>query len=142
MWALIGLPIVIVAVAVAATPGMTATAAVITLLVGILVTALFALARLETEVRTDGVVIRFHGLWPTRRIRLDEIVDVEARRYSMWESGGWGVHFTFAGMTYNVSGNEGVAIRLRTGRRVLVGSQRAGELSSAIREAMRRQAPR
>jgi hypothetical protein len=81
-------------------------------------------------------VIKFHGLWPTRTIKTEDIETVEARRYSIWDSGGWGVHLTFRGMAYNVSGNEGVFIHLRRGARVLVGSQRANELAQAIRKAL------
>ncbi len=50
---------------------------------------LFALARLETEVRGDAVYVHFHGIWPTRRIPLADIVGYEVKRYTMWESGGW-----------------------------------------------------
>jgi hypothetical protein len=35
-------------------------------------------------------------------------------------------------MAYNVSGNQGVDLTLRDGRRVMLGSQRADELAAAI----------
>src|SRR5258708_26359217 len=44
---------------------------------------LFLFARLETEVRGDAVYVHFHGLWPTRRIRLEDIAGFQARRYTM-----------------------------------------------------------
>ena len=137
-WILIAVPIVAAVVALAATPKMTLTAIVVTVLVGIFVTALFAFARLESEVRAEGIYVHFHGLWPTRRIPLGDIEGYEARRYNLWESGGWGVHFTMGGIAYNVSGNEGVVFQLKKGKggRVLVGTQRPAEFAAAIAKAM------
>ena len=62
-------------------------------------------------------------------------------RYTMWDSGGWGVHFGLAGMTYNVSGNDGVHFRLTDGRRVLVGTQRPAEFASGIAKAIAARPP-
>jgi len=138
LWILIALPIVIGIASLATIPRMSVTAIVVTLAVGGLVTGVLALARLETEVRSDEIVVRFHGLWPTRRIALQDIDSYEARRYTMWESGGWGVHFTMSGVAYNVSGNEGMIIRLKKGKggRVLIGTQRPDEFAAAIAKAM------
>jgi hypothetical protein len=136
LWLFLAVPIFVAAVATAASAQVTLWSLVVTLVISALVAALFIFARLETEVRTDAIVIKFHGLWPTRTIRLEDVESVEARRYSIWDSGGWGVHLTFGGMAYNVSGNEGAFIHLRKGSRVLVGSQRADELARAIRRAL------
>lgn len=104
------------------------------ILAGVMV--LFAVARLETEVRSDAIYVHFHGLWPTRRIPLEKIVSYEARRYTIWDSGGWGVHLGLSGMTYNVSGNEGLRFQLQGGTPVLVGTQRPAEFVAAIATAM------
>ena len=104
------------------------------ILAGVIV--LFTVARLETEVRDDAVYVHFHGVWPTRRITLDDIAEYAPMRYTMWDSGGWGVHLGLAGMTYNVSGNEGVHFRLNGGRQVLVGTQRPTEFVAAITKAL------
>ncbi len=82
------------------------------------------------------MVVHFHGLWPTRRIALDDIASFETLRYTMWDSGGWGVHLGLAGMTYNVSGNEGVHFRLKNGSGVLVGTQRPEEFAAAVGKAL------
>lgn len=97
---------------------------------------LLFVARLETEVRSDAVYVHFHGLWPTRRIALADIATFAAKRYTMWDSGGWGVHLGLAGMTYNVSGNEGVQFRLTNGAGVLVGTQRPQDFVAAIAKAL------
>ncbi len=134
---LIGLPFLVTVIAVSMSrPSGPATVSVA--VVGAVVVWIFGFARLETEVRSDGVYVHFHGLWPTRRIPIDDIESFEARRYSMLESGGWGVHFTMSGMAYNVSGNTGVIIQLKKGKggKVLVGTQRPDELAAALAKAM------
>ncbi len=137
LWgALFASPVVVAIVALAASPRLALDTLVVTATVGLLLTAIFSFARLETEVRSDLVIVRFHGLWPTRTIATRDIVEAEPRRYSILDSGGWGVHLGLAGMTYNVSGNEGVALRLRNGDRVLIGSQRAEELARAVADAV------
>jgi hypothetical protein len=136
--ALVALPLVVLITSLAASPTRSGPAIATTLFVGALLAAIFGFARLETEVRGDGVSVHFHGIWPTRRIPIDDIASYEARRYSILESGGWGVHFTMRGMAYNVSGNTGVIIHLKpgTGGQVLIGSQRPEELAAALARAM------
>jgi hypothetical protein len=97
--------------------------------------ALMWYAHLDVAVRDRELVIRFvpFHLRP-RRIALDEIAEAQARRYRpIAEYGGWGIRYGFKGMAYNVSGDEGVQLTLRNGKRILIGSQRSGELERAIR---------
>jgi hypothetical protein len=136
LWALIAIPIVAVVIAIAAAPRTDTAAILLAAVVCVLVVLLFALARLETTVTGEGVVVTFHGLWPTRRIRLEDIAEYAPLHYTMWDSGGWGVHLGFAGFTYNVSGNEGVRFTLRRGAPVLVGTQRPAEFAAGVATAL------
>lgn len=138
LWVLIAVPIIVVLVVLASAPRVDTVGIAVGVGAALLVALLLGLARLETEVRDDGVYVHFHGLWPTRRIALEDIDTYEARRYTMWDSGGWGVHFTLRGIAYNVSGNEGVVIQLKKGKggQVLIGSQRPAELGAAIAKAL------
>jgi hypothetical protein len=91
-------------------------------------------AHLDVAVRDRELVIRFvpFHLKP-RRITLDEIAEAQARQYRpIVEYGGWGIRYGFNGMAYNVSGNEGVQLTLRNGKRILIGSQRSAELARAL----------
>jgi hypothetical protein len=98
--------------------------------------------RLVTEVAPDGVFVRFIPL-TKRRIGFEQIVSCEARTYRpILEYGGWGVRFWLSGTAYNVSGNQGVQLRLASGRRLLIGSQRAEELARAIQAHMPKGAAR
>jgi len=136
LWLGIAIPMAFALWALLVTPGTPVTAVIALIGVAIAVAALFGLAYLETTVTDDAVIVKFHGLWPTRRVKLDDIADYAPMHYTMWDSGGWGVHFGLAGLTYNVSGNEGVHFRLTNGAQVLVGTQRPAELASAIAKAM------
>lgn len=103
-----------------------------------------SLVRLVTEVRPGVLSVR---LAPFRgpSIPTEKIVTAEVRRYSpIKEYGGWGVRVgrAGAGRAYNAYGDEGVQLALEDGRRVLIGSQRSGELLQAIRTAGGAQEPR
>jgi cytochrome c oxidase subunit IV len=101
--------------------------------------ALLALtARLETEVRPEGLFVRYvpfhvHG----RQFRPQELSEFYARQYKpIREYGGWGIRYGWNGRAYNVSGNEGVQLIFTNGKRLLIGSKRPYELESAIRSIM------
>jgi hypothetical protein len=66
-----------------------------------------------------------------KTIRLAEIASCEPVRIKWWE--GWGIHLSRFGWLYNVSGWHAVAIRLRNGKRLALGTDQPNELSEAIR---------
>jgi hypothetical protein len=101
--------------------------------IGVVLPLTFMFVRLVLEVTDEGVLVRFVPL--TRRlIRLEEIESLEVRTYNaLAEYGGWGIKgWTGSKIAYNVSGNQGVDLTLRDGRRIMLGSQRADELAAAI----------
>ena len=68
-----------------------------------------------------------------RRFAFDDIASCEARTYRpLLEYGGWGIRWGPSGRAYNVKGNRGVQLVLSSGKRLLVGSQKAEELATAI----------
>ena len=104
------------------------------LLFGLGLPAFFLVLRLVTEVFADRLVV---GLAPFRRraIPLADIAEAKAVTYRpLADFGGWGVRWAGSrGVAYNASGDRGVQLVLRDGRRVLVGSQRPEELALALR---------
>jgi len=95
--------------------------------------------RLVTEVRRDGIYFRFFPFHLSfRRIAFEDVKSFYARTYRpILEYGGWGIRWSpWRGWAYNVSGNRGVQLELRSGKRVLIGSQRPEELAKAIEEAL------
>jgi len=119
--------------------GASGPGAVIGLAVVVAALALFAVARLTTEVGDDSVRIRFFPLHlSARRVPLEEIERAEAVEYRpIGEYGGWGIRWTVGGKAYNVSGSEGVRVHRRDASELLIGSQRADELEAAIERARR-----
>jgi hypothetical protein len=97
----------------------------------------FALARLVVRVSPEGLDVDFHPL-THRHIPLADISSCEARVYRpIREFGGWGIRLGWkGGKAYNVHGNRGVQLTLRSGESVLLGSQRADELALVIRRQM------
>ena len=107
--------------------------------VPIAVALLFWVLKLETEVRSDGLYIRF---FPAhihfKRFGVEDLSECYARKYKpLLEYGGWGIRCSLRkGKAYNVSGNKGVQLVFISGKQLLIGSQRAEELEEAIRSIM------
>lgn len=93
LWLAIAVPAGIAVWVLLATPEAPRSASIAVVLVAVAVCAVIALAHLETTVTADAVIVRFHGLWATRRITLDDVAEYAPMRYTMWDSGGWGIHF-------------------------------------------------
>ncbi len=102
------------------------------LLFGIGLPLFFVYLRLVTEVRADGVWLRYVPL-TKRMIPFAEIERCEAVDYKpLRQYGGWGVRGLGSNRAYNVSGSHGVRLHLRNGDVVVIGSQRPQELALAI----------
>lgn len=104
---------------------------------GVVILYILYVLKLETEVRSDGLYVRFYPL-TSKSINFSEIVSCEARTYHpIKEYGGWGIRYGWrGGKAYNVSGNRGVQLVFRNGKKFLIGSQRPEELAQAIKERM------
>ena len=99
---------------------------------------LFRTARLETVVRKEGIALRFVPFHASdRSYPVEKIMAAEVVTYApIQEYGGWGIRRGFGGRgrAYNVRGDKGLRLTLEDGRRILIGTQRPDELSTAIRE--------
>jgi hypothetical protein len=106
--------------------------------VGVVLPVLFVSMRLVTQVRHDGVYIRFVPFhWRWVKIEPERIKGVTARTYNpLLEYGGWGIRYGAHGKAYNISGNRGVELEFADGRTLLIGSRRAEELEKAIRSIL------
>src|SRR4030095_13745215 len=112
-------------------------------LIGIGLPLLFYSARLITEVRTDGIYIRFFPFHLSfLRFAFDSIKACEARTYSpIGEYGGWGIRFSLNGKASTVSDNQGVHLELNNGKRILIGTQHPLDFMSALRSLQPAPAP-
>jgi hypothetical protein len=101
------------------------------------VSYLFQQMKLITEVRSDGLYLRFFPL-RARLIDFSNISHCAQRIYQpIKEYGGWGIRYSRQGKAYNISGNDGVQLEFQQGKPLLIGSQRAGELEQAIRQRLK-----
>jgi hypothetical protein len=109
-------------------------------IVGTALAVWFYLMRMVVKVDDTGVSAEFKYVFFKKRYRFAEIESVFARKYSsLKEFGGWGVRSSRKnGMALNVSGNEGVQLIFKDGKRLLLGSRRATELEQAIKAGMDR----
>lgn len=103
------------------------------LLLGVGLPLLFWWMRLRVVVDETSLRIRFRP-FREKVIAHDDIQAGEEVTYSpIGEYGGWGLRYRPGfGWAYNVSGKQGVVVTLKDGTRMLIGSQRAHELATAL----------
>jgi hypothetical protein len=107
--------------------------------VPISIAALFLLLKLETYVSRDGIYVRyfpFHIRF--KRFAPEDLSEYYARQYKpLREYGGWGIRYSLRnGKAYNTSGNRGVQLVFKNGKKLLIGSQKPEQLEAAIREIL------
>lgn len=95
---------------------------------------LFYLLRLLTLVRADGIYVRFypfHRKW--KYYAWEEIEEVKVLTYKpLLDYGGWGIRYGRKGKAYNVKGNQGLQIHFKSGKNLLIGTQKPEELEKGL----------
>lgn len=92
--------------------------------------------RLVTDLGKDQLSVGLRGLWPSRRIPLSQVRSAKAITYDpVRDYGGYGIRSGRLGAAYIASGNRAVQLELASGRKILVGSQRADELAAKLSQA-------
>lgn len=96
---------------------------------------LFVLS-LETEISKEGISVRFFPFHLKKKFfSWDEIAKAEVREYSpLLEYGGWGIRRGKSGVAYNVKGNMGLQLVLKSGKKILIGTQKTEELKQILVE--------
>jgi hypothetical protein len=104
-----------------------------------LLNILFFNFRLETRIQTDGVYVRFfpfHGTF--RHYSWDKIDKSYIRKYSpVREYGGWGIRVGSEGDAFNISGNQGLQLEFNDHKRLLIGTNKAEELTAVLAKIRR-----
>ena len=100
---------------------------------------LFYSIKLITEIRYDGLYVRFFPLqFHVHKISFGDIKNFEIRTYSaLKEYGGYGMRLGVRGKAYNVSGNKGIQLELLDEKQLLIGTQKAEEFFSALASMVR-----
>jgi len=119
-------------------PAPDAALVILWVLIGIFLPVFFYTLRLYTAVYSDRIELRFTPLPIYRReINIDEIVSFQSRVYKpIKEYGGWGIRIGFRKRAVSMSGNRGVELVLKNGKKFMIGSQRPDELYDAIQTSV------
>ena len=97
----------------------------------------FRFIELKTEIDRIGIRINFRPFMK-REYRWDEISSARVVNYGF--QGGWGIRLgTKYGTLYNISGNKGLAIELKSGKKFCIGTRKEVELGSIVERYHREQ---
>lgn len=107
----------------------------IVLLVILLLLSFILPFRLTTQIRSDGIYVRFPPFQPGfAKFYWNDISEVYIRSYdALAEYYGWGLKISANGTGYIVAGNVGIQIILKTGNKVLVTTQKPGEVNEILK---------
>ena len=107
---------------------------VIVFVIGLL--ALFFFARLSTRINNESIEITFSPFFMKPKIiNWADIDEAFVRKYnSLYEYGGWGIRFGWKGRAYNTSGNMGLQLILKSGKKILIGTHKAKEIDFFLKK--------
>ena len=102
----------------------------------LLFTILFVNFRLETQIKDDGVYVRFFPFHLSyKHFTWDKISKSFVREYQpISEYGGWGIRMGLfgKGRAYNVSGNKGLQLEFTDHKKLLIGTRKPEELTTTL----------
>lgn len=122
-------------------PGRTPPKAVIFIMwlfLGVGLPVLFYYMKLITEVRKDALYVRFFPLhFKFIKVEYNDLETFNPRKYNpIMEYGGWGIRYGFKnGKAYNVSGNMGMQLVFKDGKKLLIGTQQPEKFNTALKSA-------
>lgn len=102
---------------------------------------LFLMMRLETAITNTEIKVRFYPFLK-KQIAWAEVEQAFIRAYQpLWEYGGWGIRLSPKyGKAYNVAGDKGLQLILKNGEKILIGTQKEGELEAVINKIKKQNA--
>ena len=133
VWALLGIGTVGVLLPLLLT-GQGLWALLLVATIQVLSMSLMAIFRLYTRIDDEGVHYRMKPFqMKFKTIPWKDIDQIYVRKYSpVLEYGGWGIRFGLNGKAFNVSGNKGIQLVLKNGKRILLGTGKPDEASRKI----------
>jgi len=98
----------------------------------VFVIILFYLLKLQTEIDQKGVRMSYFP-FVSKFTKWSDVKVVSVISYGF--VGGWGIRFwTKHGTVYNVRGNKGLLVKLKSGKTFVIGTQKEAELKSVLKE--------
>ena len=96
----------------------------------LLLIPLFELTRLKTKIDKSGIHMSFKP-FSQKQYAWDDIESAELIDYGF--VGGWGIRKSRKyGTVYNTQGSKGVWLKLKNGKKVVIGTQRTAELKRVL----------
>ncbi len=94
--------------------------------------------RLDTEIKADGVYIRFFPIHLRfRYYAWSSLIHCYVRQYSpLKEYGGWGIRMGLSGKgnALNISGDKGLQLAFAKRKKLLIGTNRPEELTAVLKQ--------
>lgn len=92
--------------------------------------------KLETKINEKGIYIRFFPFiikW--KQFYWENITKAYIREYKpIKEYGGWGIKgFSTRNVAYNISGNKGLQLEMKNGKKVLIGTKNQDKLLNYLK---------
>ncbi len=102
--------------------------------------ALFFWVRLKTEITDESLTITYFPLLRRQKTVAWKDVDkaMVIKYHPIRDYGGWGVKYGPKGKVYNVSGNMGLMLELKNGKKMMLGTRRPEDLAAVIRRVWER----
>ncbi|MBE2188738.1 MAG: hypothetical protein KGZ71_07445 [Desulfobulbaceae bacterium] len=107
---------------------------IITAILTILLTFFMRSLRLETQIRTDGIYVKFFPFYLNfKKYFWYEISKCYLREYKpIKEYGGWGLRGFIKNRALNVSGNQGLQLIFTDNKKLLIGTNKPDEMKLAL----------
>jgi hypothetical protein len=96
----------------------------------------FLFMRLDTNIDETSISVSMSP-FGRRKIAWKNIDKAYVRKYKpIMEFGGWGIRYGFGnkGMAFTVGGTQGLQLELSNGKKVLIGTKKASELSEYLKQ--------
>jgi len=109
---------------------------ILSIIVVVCMLCLLFFSRLRTIIDSSNVRVILSPLQRKEKvISWDEIDEAFIRKYRpMDDYGGWGIKHGRKGKAYNIGGTIGLQLFLKTGEKLLIGTQRPDELEKFLKE--------
>ncbi|PKL85720.1 MAG: hypothetical protein CVV22_06050 [Ignavibacteriae bacterium HGW-Ignavibacteriae-1] len=107
---------------------------IITAILTILLTVFLRSIRLDTQIREDGIYVKFFPLYLNfKKYFWYEISKCYLREYQpIKEYGGWGLRGFIKNRALNVSGNQGLQLIFTDNKKLLIGTNKPDEMKLAL----------
>jgi hypothetical protein len=97
---------------------------------------LLMLSFLYVRIEKEGIIVRFFPFHLKPKVYLwSDIESLEVRKYKpLREFGGWGIKGTKSNKVFNISGDKGLQITFKSGKKLLIGTAEPQKLEIALLE--------